>query len=100
MIYVGRIDNQIKHSGHRIELGEIETALSAVDGISNCCCLHDESRDHIVAFIDADIDKKTINGQLKVRLPEYMLPNKVITIKQMPLNPNGKIDRKELKKYL
>lgn len=100
MIYVGRIDNQIKHSGHRIELGEIETALSAVDGISNCCCLHDESRDHIVAFIDADIDKKTINVQLKSRLPEYMLPNKVITIKQMPLNPNGKIDRKELKKYL
>lgn len=100
IIYVGRKDNQIKHLGHRIELGEIETAITAVDGISQCCCIHDDNKDHLVAFVDKNINRDNLNSIINIKLPEYMLPNKVIYMEKLPLNTNGKIDRKELQKLI
>lgn len=46
----GRKDYQIKHMGHRIELDEIETAVSSLDGISRCCCLHNAEKSSIIMF--------------------------------------------------
>lgn len=100
LIYLSRKDFQIKHLGHRIELGEIETAVSSLEGIASCCCLYDEAHSKIVLFIDKDMDKESINGQLESMIPEYMLPGKVIYMEVMPLNANGKIDRVKLKDYL
>lgn len=100
LIYLSRKDFQIKHMGHRIELGEIETAASSVQGISLCCCLYDEKHSRIVLFIDKDMRKEEINKQLKVLLPEYMLPGKVVSLKKMPINANGKIDRVQLRESL
>lgn len=100
LIYLSRKDFQIKHMGHRIELGEIETAVSALQGISLCCCLYDEKRCRIVLFVDKEMKKEEINQQLKKTVPEYMLPGKVVVVEEMPVNANGKIDRIKLKGYL
>ena len=97
LIYLSRKDFQIKHMGHRIELGEIETAVSSLDEITLCCCLYDEKRQRIVLFSDADVDRDYIRGKLEKMIPEYMIPGKVIFLKDMPINANGKIDRVKLR---
>lgn len=100
IVYLSRKDFQIKHMGHRIELGEIETAVSSLPEIALCCCLYDEKHQKIVLFIEEELDKAYINGQISRLVPEYMLPNKVITLQKMPINANGKIDRVKLKEFL
>lgn len=100
IIYLSRKDFQIKHMGHRIELGEIETAVSSLEEISLCCCLYDEKRQKIVLFLEEELEKSYINERISSLVPEYMLPNKVISLEKMPINANGKIDRVKLKELL
>ena len=100
IIYIGRKDFQIKHLGHRIELGEIETAYSSIDDAPNGCCIYDEKRSKIVLITEGEVNKEEIAEKLTKMVPEYMLPNKYIAIDVMPLNDNGKIDRKKLKEML
>lgn len=102
LIYIGRKDHQIKHLGHRIELGEIETAAFSLDDISRCCCVFDDKQQSIVMFIEAqgEYSRNEINERLEKLIPKYMLPNKVKTISALPLNANGKIDRKALMELL
>lgn len=97
LVYVCRKDFQIKHMGHRIELGEIETAISAIDGIEQSCCVYDSSKDKIVMFFVGSVESEEIMQKLKENLPAYMLPNKKIKLDKMPINLNGKIDRVKLK---
>ncbi|MBD5458789.1 MAG: D-alanine--poly(phosphoribitol) ligase [Lachnospiraceae bacterium] len=100
IIYLSRKDFQIKHMGHRIELGEIETAVSSLEEISLCCCLYDEKKQKIVLFLEGELEKAYINERISRLVPEYMLPNKVISLEKMPINANGKIDRVKLKELL
>ena len=100
VVILGRTDHQIKLRGLRIELGEIETALSSLDEVSLCCCLYDEAKGHIVAFLEGELSLQEVNARLKTLLPEYMLPNRVLCVEQMPFNDNGKIDRKKLKELI
>lgn len=100
IIYLSRKDFQIKHMGHRIELGEIETAVSSLEEISLCCCLYDEKKQKIVLFLEGELEKAYINERISKLVPEYMLPNKVISLPHMPINANGKIDRVKLKELL
>ena len=86
--------------GHRIELGEIETAVSSIDGVDSCCCLYDDNHKKIVLFLDKELDKSYISECLSRLIPEYMIPGKVITLEQLPLNANGKIDRLKLREFL
>ena len=93
IMYDGRKDFQIKHSGHRIELGEIETAVSSLEGIERCCCLHDVAQDKLVLFYCGTLTPEDIRKKLADMLPDYMLPNVSVNLEDMPLNLNGKIDR-------
>ena len=97
IIFDGRKDFQIKHLGHRIELGEIETASNAVDEIKECCCLHDKDRDEIILCYVGNISVADITSKLSRSLPKYMIPTQFEKLDRMPLNSNGKIDRKLLK---
>lgn len=97
IIYCGRKDFQIKHMGHRIELGEIETAADALPQIDTCACIYDDNKQRIVFFYKGKIDEDAIRENFAAKVPEYMIPNTIIQIKEFPYNANGKIDRKQLK---
>lgn len=98
IVFVSRIDSQIKHMGHRIELGEIETAIGALEEINRICCLFSSKTQKIVAVYEGDTDAKSLTAKLKEHLPRYMIPNVYHKVEAMPINLNGKIDRVALKK--
>lgn len=100
IMYLSRKDFQIKHLGHRIELGEIETAVSSLDEIPRNCCLYDEKRSKITLFTEGSVELTYLNEKLKHIIPEYMLPNRLFCLDELPINVNGKIDRVKLKEML
>ncbi|MDD3367436.1 MAG: amino acid adenylation domain-containing protein [Lachnospiraceae bacterium] len=98
LVFVSRKDYQIKHMGHRIELGEIEANVNALEGINSAACIYDGEKSKIVLYYVGGLTAKEVTLQLKEKLPRYMLPNVTEALEQMPLTPNGKIDRVNLKK--
>jgi len=98
IMFVGRKDSQIKHLGYRIELGEIEAAARTIPQIYNCCVLYNQERQEITLFYEGpqELPLRELRTALKQLLPEYMVPRKIHFLTALPLNPNGKIDRKAL----
>lgn len=99
--YLGRLDFQIKISGVRIELGEVELALRRISGTDQAVAVGwpptPSGAAGIVAFIAGQgIDAKAVQKALKATLPAVMVPRDVHVIDEMPLNVNGKVDRKAL----
>lgn len=100
LVFVSRKDYQIKHMGYRIELGEIEMNVNALEGVRMACCLYNKEKDRIVLFYVGDLDAKGLVEQMKLRVPRYMVPNRMVKLEQMPLTANGKIDRVSLKEQM
>ena len=100
LVYVSRKDYQIKHLGRRIELGEIENVVAGMQGINSCCCLYDNQKKKIVLLYEGNTDRESILTMLTSSIPNYMIPGKIIAIDSMPLNANGKIDRKKLEEMI
>ncbi len=105
LVYVGRVDHQIKVLGYRVELGEVEAAVRIESGADTVVALgwpvSASGADGIVAFMSkATPDAETIIRQLKSRLPSYMVPHKLYPLSEFPLNSNGKVDRTALFKML
>lgn len=96
LFFAGRKDFQIKYMGHRIELEEIERALSGVEGVERACCVFDEKKGRLTAYYVGEIEGKDIRHTLSATLPVFMLPGTYVKLPEMPLNKNGKIDRKSL----
>jgi fengycin family lipopeptide synthetase D len=98
--FIRRIDNQVKIRGYRIELDEIEYNIKKNDFINNAVVklFGEGTNKKLVAYctssnkINSDILKK----ELEKKLPGYMIPDYYIQIDALPLNINGKIDRKAL----
>ncbi|WP_306189168.1 AMP-binding protein [Streptomyces sp. MK5] len=98
LVHLGRTDHQVKIRGHRIELGEIEAALRGQPGV----------RDAIVVTVPAADGEPELRAAvsgpgcvpdrlytaLGDRLPPYMMPSRITVLDRLPLNPNGKIDRR------
>jgi amino acid adenylation domain-containing protein len=97
LMFVSRKDNQIKHMGHRIELGEIEIVANQMDGMKSACCLFDQDKKKIILYYVADLTPAQVASYLKEKLPRYMIPNVIEMLTEMPLTPNGKINRVLLK---
>ena len=96
--YFGRIDFQIKHMGYRIELGEIETNINSLKGLTICACIYDNKNKQIVLFYESlNLNDEDVVNYTNKKLLKYMQPNKIIKLKKMPYNANGKIDRVKLK---
>lgn len=91
LIITGRKDSQIKHNGYRIELGEIEHALLGLDGLEEFCVIYQD--EIILATSNEQISKADVFKHLKNKIPKYMFPTQIFHT-QIPLNRNGKIDRK------
>jgi amino acid adenylation domain-containing protein len=101
--YLGRGDHQVKVRGFRIELGEIEAMLSTHPLVSECVVTarHDAPGEtRLVAYLVARAERMPASGELRnflgEKLPEYMIPAVFSWLPQMPLLPNGKIDRRAL----
>ncbi|ASU38879.1 non-ribosomal peptide synthetase [Herbaspirillum sp. meg3] len=100
--YLGRIDHQVKIKGFRIELGEVEAALLAQPGIRQAVAVVrrvaevDRLWAYVSAHADAAPDLAAVQRALAATLPGYMVPGKILLLDALPLNPNGKIDRKAL----
>nr|WP_157762222.1 non-ribosomal peptide synthetase [Nocardia yamanashiensis] len=100
--YRGRTDFQVKIRGFRIELGEIEAALLALPEIANVAVLAKSDQrtgDRLVAYLvpaGADIDVAQVKSVLAAALPSYMVPSAFVVLDALPLNVNGKLDRKAL----
>ena len=97
LVFVSRKDYQIKHMGHRIELGEIEVNVNMLEEIKLSGCIYDNEKGKIVLYYVGDIDAGQLTGILREKLPRYMIPNYVEQLEEMPLTPNGKINRVFLK---
>lgn len=97
LVFHSRKDYQIKHMGKRVELGEIESAIESISEIRSCCCVHNEKKDALVLYYIGEIPADRIIDRLKDRLPMYMIPAKLNKVEEMPLLPNGKLNRKLMK---
>ncbi|MCX6316090.1 MAG: amino acid adenylation domain-containing protein [Bacteroidetes bacterium] len=98
--YLGRMDHQVKIRGHRIELGEIEHRLRSFPGVKEAIVLAPEMNGskQLVAYFVA-VAKPDITGlreYLQHQLPVYMVPAYFMQVPAIPLNVNGKVDRKKL----
>ena len=105
MVYRGRVDHQIKVQGHRVELGEVEALLRQEAGVEVAVAvgwpLTASGSGAIEAFlVRGQVDTEGLRERLKTKLPVYAVPRKIHVIDTWPLNANGKIDRRELLKYL
>lgn len=100
--FLGRIDNQVKIRGYRIELGEIEQAILIQKNIDQAVVLVkvEEGQKIIVAYLVGEqVEVKALHDDLKLSLPEYMVPAYFVLLDEMPLTSNGKIDHKKLLAY-
>lgn len=100
LVFKGRKDTLIKRHGYRIELGEIEhVAVATLKLADNCCALYYPETQKIILVYEApaQLDEKKLSQELARALPRYMLPNEYRHVREMPRNPNGKIDRLKLK---
>ncbi len=100
LVFVSRKDAQIKHMGHRIELGEIEAAAAECENVTRACCVYDHQAKRIVLYYTGEIEANALTIFLRSYLPRYMLPAVCTRLAQMPLTPNGKLDRKALASLL
>lgn len=99
--FLGRIDHQVKIRGYRIEMGEIENQLLKHEFIREAIVVAKEDNTdnkYLCAYIvaDKDLTVPELRDYLAQELPDYMIPSYFIMLKEMPLTPNGKIDRKAL----
>jgi amino acid adenylation domain-containing protein len=99
--YLGRTDNQVKVLGYRVELGEIESVLRGLDNVVEAIAagwpMEDGVAQGIVAFVSGvELSAEAIVAGSQALLPRYMTPAVVRIVEEMPLNSNGKIDRKAL----
>ncbi len=95
IMYVGRIDSQIKHNGYRIELGEIETAILSTNLVNNCCVIYDFNKKKIVMFYQSvlELNMVELRKLLSVKIPRYMMPSDFHKEEILKQNGSGKIDR-------
>jgi amino acid adenylation domain-containing protein len=100
--YLGRIDDQVKVRGYRIELGEIENVLNRHAAVARSVAVaraDDRGERELVAYYipkGTPVSSNTLRRYLRQSLPDYMVPDVVMSVADFPLTPNGKIDRKAL----
>jgi acyl-CoA synthetase (AMP-forming)/AMP-acid ligase II/acyl carrier protein len=101
---LGRRDNQIKLRGYRIELGEIEAVLCRHEKVREATVelkQYETGAPRIVGYIvltedDGEKDISALRDYLHDQLPGYMVPSAFVVLPELPLNPNGKVDRRAL----
>jgi len=100
IMFMGRIDDQVKIRGNRVELGEIENRLLKHREVHQCAvvALEEKGAKELVGYIvgKEGVSVASLRSFLLESLPEYMVPGRYIQLKELPLNSNGKVDKKKL----
>ncbi len=98
--FLGRADNQVQIRGHRVELGEVESALRTVPGVRHAvAAVVGTSAPKLVAAIAGDSGElgditPDVGNAVANLLPGYLVPTRIMWFEQIPLTPNGKLDRR------
>ncbi|TJZ63961.1 non-ribosomal peptide synthetase [Chitiniphilus eburneus] len=99
LAYLGRIDHQVKIRGFRIELGEVEAQLLAQPGVREAVVVAQDgpAGARLVGYVSGQsLESAALRAALAAHLPDYMVPSVLMVLDALPLNPNGKVDRKAL----
>jgi len=100
--FLGRMDDQVKISGHRIELAEVELAINSLSGIRQAVVIasnHLGGQTQLVAYMEPSqggYDIATIRNEVSKLLPDYMVPSHYIWMERFVKTSSGKIDKKKL----
>jgi amino acid adenylation domain-containing protein len=98
--YLGRNDFQVKIRGYRLELSEIELTLREHEAVKDCLVSVQQDprgEKELIAYFTAGLtspSEDSLKRHLKNKLPEFMVPKKFILLDELPISPNGKVDRK------
>jgi len=102
--FLGRADHQVKLRGFRVELGEIESVLGGHPAVTSCVVVAEESANgekalaaYVVARHGAILAGGALRTWLKEKLPDYMIPARLVAVPALPLNANGKVERMALR---
>ena len=102
LVYINRIDNQVKVQGFRVELGEIETRLRSHHAVEEAVVLPVSfgGSTRLVAFAQSSAQEQVSGNELREfvgdTLPEYMVPRRIEVLPTLPQTPTGKVDRQAL----
>ncbi|MER5883631.1 amino acid adenylation domain-containing protein [Streptomyces sp. NPDC001941] len=99
LVHLGRLDDQVKIAGHRMELGEIEAALTRLPGIDQAVVLADRRAaevELVAVYRGTPLPAQDLAARLRESLPRQMVPRHYRHVTRIPLNTNGKTDRKRL----
>lgn len=102
--FLGRLDHQVKISGHRVELGEVEEVIQSHPAVQQVVVVADEEKGltrlaaYIVPRAGESVNAFDLKKHIRQKLPEQMVPAAIVEIKELPLTVSGKIDRKRLPK--
>ncbi|MGI9093182.1 MAG: amino acid adenylation domain-containing protein [Mycobacteriales bacterium] len=102
VLFLGRIDDQVKVRGYRVELGEVMTALRAAPGINEAVVMPvgEAHLRRLAAWVTPragePVSVSAVRAALRTTLPDYMVPTSITVLDRLPLNPNGKVDRRAL----
>ncbi|NOQ28022.1 MAG: HAD-IIIC family phosphatase, partial [Bacteroidales bacterium] len=98
--FLGRIDHQVKIRGFRIELGEIENVLLKHESIKESVVIDIEANGekYLCTYLvtKGDFNVEETRKYLSENLPDYMIPSYFMELEKIPLNSNGKVNRKAL----
>ncbi|MBF6125122.1 non-ribosomal peptide synthetase [Nocardia brasiliensis] len=94
VIYEGRIDSQVKINGYRVEPDEATVVLRELDGVAHAAALAfvEHGRTRLGALVVADRSVSDIRAALAQRLPQFLIPTRIVHVAEMPLNRNDKLD--------
>ena len=96
--FVGRVDQQVKLRGYRIELGEIEAVLRRHEQVSAAVVVLNEADGdkRLVAYVVSEAEAGALREYLQAQVPAYMVPAFFVALSDLPLLPNGKLNRRAL----
>ena len=105
--YMGREDEQVKVRGNRVEMGEIEEAVREIEGVREAVVVMREEggEQRLIGYVveeergEGGEREREIRRRIKQKLPEYMVPAVIVMLDELPLLPNGKLNRQALMNY-